>query len=62
MATTQSTATCDFHQWGYLRQSIYVLETVHIEIQTVFMETNKRNTLSVTKFFHNKIMCILKAA
>jgi len=62
MAATPPTATCDLHQWGYLRQSIYVLEAVHIEIHTVIMETNKQNTLSVTKFFHNKIMCILKTA
>jgi len=62
MAATPPTATCDLHQWGYLRQSIHVLEAVHIQIQTVFMERNERNTPSVTKFFHNKIMCILKTA
>jgi hypothetical protein len=30
------------------RDSLYVLGNVHLEIQTVFMETNKQDILSVT--------------
>jgi hypothetical protein len=42
---------------------MYHFVAAHIEIQTVFMETNKQDTLSLTTFVYViKIMCILKPA
>jgi len=33
----------------YERQIYIVFEAIHIKIQDVFMETNKKNTLNVSK-------------
>ena len=49
MATTSPTATRDLHQWGYLKVSLYTFWSFYALRQTVYMETNKQNILSVTK-------------
>jgi hypothetical protein len=48
MAVTSPIAACDLHRWGHLKGSLF-FKAVHIEIQTVSMETTKHKVLSVSK-------------
>jgi len=50
MAVTSPIAACDLHRLGHMKGTVCVFKAVHIEIQTVSMETIKDKVLSVSKF------------